>query len=161
MRTKPNTPYFGKACLSVMAAFIMASFFMVATAQPYSVDWFTVDGGGGASANGQYSIDGTMGQADAGHLSGGSFSLDGGFWSIVAAVQPAGSPTLTIRATAPAIVALSWPSPSPGFMLQQNTNGLGTLNWSNVVITPSDDGTTKTVLVNPASGIRFFRLKGP
>src|SRR5207253_2058998 len=51
-----------------------------AKAQSYSIDWFTIDGGGGTSSGGIYSISGTIGQPDAGTLSGGSYTLEGGFW---------------------------------------------------------------------------------
>ena len=41
----------------------------------------TIDGGGGLSSGGEFSIQGTIGQADATTaLSGGDFSLIGGFW---------------------------------------------------------------------------------
>jgi hypothetical protein len=53
-----------------------------ALAQNYSIDWFTVDGGGGTSTGGVFSLSGTIGQPDAGHLGGGDFALDGGFWGI-------------------------------------------------------------------------------
>jgi hypothetical protein len=49
-------------------------------AQQYSLDWWTVDGGGGTSTNSVYALTGTIGQPDAGVLSGGSFGLEGGFW---------------------------------------------------------------------------------
>ena len=45
----------------------------------YTIDWFTVDGGGGASSGGAYTLTGTIGQPDAGTLSGGSYTLEGGF----------------------------------------------------------------------------------
>jgi hypothetical protein len=43
----------------------------VAVAQPYTVDWWTVNGGGGTSTGGPYTVSGTIGQPDAGALSGG------------------------------------------------------------------------------------------
>ena len=128
-------------------------------AQSYSIDWFTVDGGGGTSTGGVYSISGTIGQPDAGHMSSGNYGLDGGFWGIIAPVQTPGAPLLTITRTATNRVAISWPSPSSGFVLQQNTNGLGTANWSNAPGTVLDDGTTRTVIVSPPAGNRFYRLK--
>ena len=51
----------------------------------YSIDWFTVDGGGGTTSDGVYEISGTIGQADAGSMSGGGYTLNGGFWGGVAA----------------------------------------------------------------------------
>jgi uncharacterized delta-60 repeat protein len=64
-------------------------------------------------------------------------------------------PILNIRRTATNTVAVSWPSPSTGFLLQQNTNVAGT-NWS-FTAAPSDDGTTKTFVTAPV-GNRFYRL---
>lgn len=53
----------------------------------YDLTWNTVDGGGAMfSTGGSYSLGGTIGQADAGELSGGSYALAGGFWGGVAAV---------------------------------------------------------------------------
>ncbi len=47
----------------------------------YSLTWFTVDGGGGTSSAGNYSLSGAIGQPDAGVLSSGNYTLAGGFWS--------------------------------------------------------------------------------
>ena len=53
----------------------------------YDLTWSTIDGGGYMfSTGGGYSLGGTMGQPDAGALSGGSYTLAGGFWG-GAAVQ--------------------------------------------------------------------------
>jgi len=47
----------------------------------YDIPWWTVDGGGVAiSSGGSYSLGGTIGQPDAGLMSGGSYTLEGGFW---------------------------------------------------------------------------------
>src|SRR5688572_20213850 len=62
----------------------------------YDLSWSTVDGGGGTfSTGGSYSLGGTIGQHDAGSMSGGTYSLDGGFWGGVAG----GSPIPTATAT--------------------------------------------------------------
>lgn len=47
----------------------------------YDLIWSTIDGGGGASTGGDYSLAGTVGQPDAGHMSSGSYEVGGGFWS--------------------------------------------------------------------------------
>ncbi len=47
----------------------------------YELDWRTMDGGGGVSTGGAFQLAGTIGQPDAGALSGGRFDLDGGFWA--------------------------------------------------------------------------------
>ncbi len=56
----------------------------------YDISWWTVDSGGYTfSTSGSYSLGGTIGQPDAGALSGGSYTLVGGFWggAVAAAVQ--------------------------------------------------------------------------
>lgn len=47
----------------------------------YQIVKNTVDCGGGASTGGAYALSGTIGQPDAGVVSGGSFQLSGGFWT--------------------------------------------------------------------------------
>jgi hypothetical protein len=46
-------------------------------------------------------------------------------------------------------------------VLQQNTNSVSSVNWRNVTSGIQDDGTTKTLLVNPPAGNRFYRLFKP
>jgi hypothetical protein len=55
-----------------------------------SISRFTIDCGGGRSTGGEFTLGGTIGQPDAGRVSGGSFVLSGGFWlggGIVTAVN--------------------------------------------------------------------------
>jgi len=47
----------------------------------FDLSWWTVDGGGGSLSNGDYTLDGTIGQPDAGSLSEGDYVLYGGFWA--------------------------------------------------------------------------------
>jgi hypothetical protein len=131
-----------------------------AYAQSYSIDWHKISGGAGTSTGGVYSVSGTIGQPDAsGALTGGSFSVMGGFWSLIAVVQTPGAPLLTITRSG-ANVIVSWPSPSTGFLLQQNTN-LATTNWTSFPGPVGDDGTTKRATNSPATGNKFFRLISP
>lgn len=51
----------------------------IATAD-LDLDWNTIDGGGGTSSGGSFTLSGTIGQPDAGTMTGGSFELTGGFW---------------------------------------------------------------------------------
>ncbi len=47
----------------------------------YDLSWHTIDGGGDSATGGGYSLNGTVGQADAGQaLTGGDYTLTGGFW---------------------------------------------------------------------------------
>ncbi len=47
----------------------------------YGLTWNTIDNGGGESNGSSYTLVGTIGQPDAGTLSGGGFTLAGGFWA--------------------------------------------------------------------------------
>jgi hypothetical protein len=124
-------------------------------AQPYSINWFTVAGGGGTSSGGQFSVSGTVGQSDAGVMSGGNFTLTGGFWGVIAAVQSPGAPVLTIT-PAGANVIISWPSPSTGFALQQSPT-ISPTSWTTGPA-PSDNGTIKSVTVPGGPGDMVYRL---
>lgn len=46
----------------------------------YEISWYTIDGGGGQSIDGQFILTGTIGQPDAGYSYGGDFEVLGGFW---------------------------------------------------------------------------------
>ena len=74
---------------------VMAWAINSASAQSFTMDWFTIDGGGGTSTGSVYSESGTIGQPDAGVMGGGQYSLSGGFWGVVSAVQVSGAPLLS------------------------------------------------------------------
>lgn len=128
----------------------------------FGINWHTIDGGGGTSTGGVYSVAGTIGQPDAGPtMTNGQYAVTGGFWALPTLVQTPGAPLLAIAFTATNTALISWPSPSTGFSLQQNTNGLGSVNWSNASGTIQDNGTIKYLIVNPPTGNRFYRLFKP
>ena len=53
----------------------------VAVDSTYDLTWHTIDGGGVMrSTGGDFELSGTIGQPDAGTMSGGNFTLTGGFW---------------------------------------------------------------------------------
>lgn len=89
-------------------------------AQLPHIDWFTVDGGGGTSSNGQFSLAGTAAQPDAGAMNGGVFTLEGGFWSFVTALHTPGGPVLAISVSNH-VVVVSWPAPAEGWRLRVTT----------------------------------------
>jgi hypothetical protein len=127
-----------------------------ALAQSYSIDWFTIDGGGGTSTGGVYSVSGTIGQPDAGGpMTGGQYSLIGGFWALPIGVQTTGAPTLTIVPTAPGQATISWSPNTPGFVLQE-TVSLSPPNWVNA---PS--GATNPITVPATLPKKFYRLFKP
>lgn len=69
---------------SAIAALSAGLLTATAGAQPYSIDSFTIDGGGGTLTGSTFEVSGTIGQPDAGVLAGSTFSLRGGFWMAAA-----------------------------------------------------------------------------
>jgi hypothetical protein len=70
---------------SVIVLFVVATAVaMTAFAgSPFDVSRYTIDGGGvlfSASNDGTFVLSGTIGQPDAGFMTGGDFTLTGGFW---------------------------------------------------------------------------------
>ena len=68
------------------AALVLLLGAVKAPGQGYQIDWHTVDGGGEMwSTGGTYELGGTIGQPDAGAMSGtgpgGTYTLTGGFWA--------------------------------------------------------------------------------
>jgi hypothetical protein len=88
---------------------------------------------------------------------GGEFTTAGGKVSAYVARAILRLPSVTLRQTNSSSVAVSWPSPSMGFVLQQNTDGLGSGSWSNVTDSMLDDGTNK-MITQPMGTNSFFRL---
>jgi hypothetical protein len=126
-------------------------------AQSYSVNWFTIDGGGGSSSAGPYTIRGTIGQPDAGAASGNGYFLAGGFWHAFE-TGPASPPLLRI-ARAGTSALISWPNPSTGFQLQESPTLSGV--WGNVSDVPAVVGAEKQVTVPATMSARFYRLQKP
>jgi hypothetical protein len=127
-------------------------------AQQFSINWFTIDGGGGTSTGGTFSVSGTVGQPDAGRASGGNFAVEGGFWSVV---QTPGAPTLHIT-NGPSGVVVYWERPATGFVLEHTPTLTGSpLPWAPVLL-PYQTNATHIYVTEPSpSGVRFFRLRGP
>ena len=127
----------------------------VAAAQPYTIDWSTIDGGGGTSTGGVYALSGTIGQPDAGQaMTGGAYSLTGGFWSIQA-VQVEGAPLLKIVGAGPGQAEISW-IPDPAGWILQETPGFTPTNWVN-----SPSGSANPVVVPATGNTKFYRLHKP
>ena len=122
----------------------------------FALDWFTVDGGGGASAGGNYSLTGTIGQPDAAASSGDDFLLQGGFWGAFGGAAESG-PALRIQVAGPNVV-LAWPNPSTGFQLQESSS-LTLPNWSDVNAAPAVVGGERQVSQPAAAATRFYRLR--
>jgi len=147
---------------------VTSAFCLCAQAQTdYSNKWSKVSGGGGTSTGGVYSATGTVGQPAAGHMSGGEYTVNGGFWSRIAVVQMPGAPPLTIRPSGANSLAICWPYPAAGYVLQVSTN-LNTVNWLAATNVPAHvSNEWQVVLIPPTGGspdesyCQYFRLLRP
>lgn len=125
-------------------------------AQSYVVTSSTIDGGGGTSTGGVYSVSGTIGQPDAGGpMTNGQYSVTGGFWALPTAVQTPGAPVLAIVSAGAGQATISWSPPTAGFVLQE-TWSLSTANWTNSV-----SMATNPVVVPATVPAKFYRLFKP
>src|SRR5271154_7053010 len=121
----------------------------ISFAQPYSIDWYKVSGGGGTSTGATYQVSGTIGQHDAGGpMTGGSYSLTGGFWALISVVQTSGTPNLTITFVGPDSVVVSWPD-TGSYTLQQNNNLAAPAGWMTSGYPISTANGTNSITITP------------
>lgn len=66
---------------SAIAVILVTMFAASVVSGEYELIWYTIDGGGGRSSGGPYTLTGTIGQPDAAYSAGGNYELLGGFWS--------------------------------------------------------------------------------
>jgi hypothetical protein len=67
----------------LLSLFIIVGTALASTTASYELSWWTVDGGGGESTSGNYSVNSSIGQPDTSTMSGGNYRLSGGFWGRV------------------------------------------------------------------------------
>lgn len=130
-----------------------------ASAQSFSIDWHTIDGGGGTSTGGVFAVSGTVGQPDAAaqSMTNGTFSLTGGFWSIFTVPTP-DAPLLSVERQA-AAVRVFWPLPATGFVLDQSLTVTGA--WSQVSFPYTTNATDISISVPATTGGKYYRLRRP
>ncbi len=123
-----------------------------ADAPSFSLEGFTIGGGGGISSGATYTLSGTIGQPDAGTMSSTRYTLEGGFWPAVVAASSGGGPTLFIQ---PALgsVTISWSPATSGFGLEQ-TDSLDPATWTSAP-------TGNPVTIPATTAARFYRLRKP
>lgn len=69
------------ALLLAVGGALLLSFLVLGAPNDYAIAWWTVDGGGDLSQGGEYTLQGTAGQPEAGPSQGEEYSLAGGFWA--------------------------------------------------------------------------------
>ena len=94
------------------------------------------------------------------NASGQTFMIQGGFWGLVAAVQTAGAPHLSVIQTNNHVV-VSWPIPADGWLLVR-TNLLTDVAALWPLVPPPYQTNGDVISVSftnlPAGGKQFFRL---
>ena len=143
----------------LVAAGLVLCSAMIASSQT-NLSWHTMDGGGGTSTGGVFTLDGTVGQPD-GHdaMQGGVFEVQGGFWALVELVQTPGAPLLRIAAISTSSVTLAWPmAGAEGFQLQ-HASSLVEPDWTPVPGTPSGAGTEYQLTTGPLVVKHYYRLR--
>jgi hypothetical protein len=128
----------------------------------YEIDWHTLDGGGGTSVGGVYSLSGTAGQSDAGTLSGGTFVLTGGFWGGAASAPTPGAPALAVGLVSAHAVVVSWPAPASGWQLEWTSTLDGEPSPWVTLPPPYGSNATQVFVTEPLSvSKKFYRLRRP
>jgi hypothetical protein len=154
---------FSRPAVVFLGALLPALLASVASAQTnFTINWYTIDSGGGLSTGGVYTVTGTIGQPEVGTATGGNFSLQGGFWGLVGAVQTPGAPLLSIGRTN-SLMAVSWPLPTTGFFLEQTNRLTGLVGaWPAVPASQYQTNASSVYFTLPISpGTNFFRLRKP
>ena len=150
-----------KSCFIICC---FAALALGANAQSYSINKFTIAGGGALnSTGGVYAVSGSIGQPDAsGALAGGPYSVSGGFWPGL--LQTPGAPLLRAQSLAGGNVRIFWPLPASGFVLEQTlalTNAPATNAWSQVPFPYATNATEISITVAAPVGNKFYRLRSP
>ena len=117
----------------------------------------TNNGSGGFALCGTYGVGSTPLSVTAADVNGD------GYVDLICANS--GSNTVSVLTNLPpaphtntvGLVVTSWPSPSTGFVLQQN-NTLGATNWTNFAGAVTTNSTTLSVSIPSPTGSQFFRL---
>ena len=136
---------------------------------PFTLNWFTLDGGGGSCSGGltpaggtKYNMSGTIGQKDAGAMSGGTYTLAGGFWSMTTIVPSQTNPKLSIELLPGRVVRVFWTRPAEGYVLEE----VGAITsspvtaWSPVPVAAYQTNATHISFTIPMpTGNRLFRLR--
>jgi hypothetical protein len=144
-------------------AFLIAplALLTVAGAADYTLDWWTTDGGGGTSTGGVFTVSGTIGQPDAGRMSGGTFALEGGFWGVIAALQTPGAPTLFVTNQS-GVVKVYWLLPATDWVLERTNRLTGVAGpWPQVPFPYVTNAPYVSISVSPPTGNQFYRLRKP
>jgi len=77
---RPKLLFLGLLVLGLLTVLITAPI-LAQTGGGYDLTWISIDGGGGTSSSGSYSLSGTIGQPDSSLAGGAGYTLVSGFWA--------------------------------------------------------------------------------
>jgi hypothetical protein len=153
------SPFKPGVLASVVLLWLISAF--SSSAQNFNIDWWTVDGGGGTSTGGVYTLTGTIGQPDAGTLSGGNYTLQGGFWGIIAAIQTPGMPHLYVTNLANTVMVY-WALPGTDCVLEQTpVLSNDTIPWTQVSFPYQTNASHIFITAPTPAGNKYYRLRRP
>jgi hypothetical protein len=127
----------------------------------YAIDWFTLDGGGGQSSGGAYTITGTIGQPDAhAQADGGIYSITGGFWALE---DSSSSRPVLVMQRSKNVFIIAWPLTATGYYLQTTYDLAPPMVWQPVTSGITTNGGTLILQVTNTASVtnQFFRLVSP
>jgi hypothetical protein len=138
---------------------------MATHAADFSLQWSTVDGGGGlsTSADGRWLLAATAGAPDAGKSDGGNFALESGFWNSVLCaygltITRFVDDSLPTRTT---FITVSWPASELGECVLEATTELHSdprsIVWMPVAFRRA--GELNFYSTEATGRARFFRLR--
>ncbi len=141
-----------------------------ASVAPFTLQSFTVDGGGGRGTGGTYSLVSAIGQPDASsELAAAPYAVTGGFLAISGPIVPPAEPRLQVQPWMGGTLRISWPIAANNFVLEQapslpTTTGAGGAAgglWSQVEESPQTSPSEIFVIVPGGTGKSFYRLRRP
>jgi hypothetical protein len=158
MKNDAFNPLRNRRRMLLLAAVCLVALVRVTPAQDCTLDWFTIDSGGGQWSDGCFTIRGTIGQHDAAEWSDGSYALVGGFWGCSGTESLPSVPALRIYRTATNTVVLSWPGLDPDWVLQE-CSSLADGHWYTILPPLARAGGSAEALLPRFTVDKFYRLK--
>jgi len=136
---------------------ILSLLFASAVAHPhsYSIDHFTIDGGGGVSTDGHYFITGGISDTG-GAATGEPYLFESGLWPFFSPAP--GAPTLFINYSGHATI-LFWFSVPSEYLLEHNNDLAGTNGWSALPVPAASMNGVFYVTNAIVPGSDFYRLR--
>ncbi len=149
-----------KFIITIAIAGILILGMGIIPAQELKADWFSIDGGAGASTGGIYALNSAIGQADLGAVGGGIYAFQDGFW-IALVPQSETTAVLYISRASGGSLTISWTGSPSDFVLQESPILGPSAIWADVGAPVIVNGGENTVIQPAASGDRFYRLRHP